>query len=158
MGTTQTTVEQIQTEIGGNSVVNLHDISHADTQDFDGYKCLIIGCPTWILELQSNWEGFYDELDTINFNNKKVAYFGASDRVGYADDFQAAMGTLEKKISSLGGKTVSYWSTNGYDFNESKAVRDGRFVGLEIDENNQSELTTSCVKSWVTQLKRKFGL
>jgi len=45
-GTTQTIADQIQTKIGGNSVVNLHDISHADTQDFNRYECLIIGCPT----------------------------------------------------------------------------------------------------------------
>jgi hypothetical protein len=65
---------------------------------------------------------------------------------------------LEEKITSLGGKTVGYWPTDGYDFSESKAVRDGKFVGLAIDEDNQSELTDSRVKSWVSQLKRDFGL
>ncbi|MBW4657944.1 MAG: flavodoxin FldA [Drouetiella hepatica Uher 2000/2452] len=158
-GNTQTAAEIIQKELGGSSAVDLHDVSTVDTTDFEGYEFIIIGCPTWnIGELQSDWEGFYDELEAIAFTGKKVAYFGVGDQVGYADNFQDAMGILEEKILSLGGTTVGCWSTDGYDFNESKAVRDGKFVGLAIDEDNQSELTDSRIKSWVTQLKREFGL
>lgn len=158
-GNTQTIAEQIQKEFGGDSVVELIDIADASPEDFEAYECVIVGCPTWnIGELQSDWEGFYDELDAIAFSGKKVAYFGAGDQVGYADNFQDAMGILEEKISSLGGTTVGYWPVDGYDFNESKAVRNGKFVGLAIDEDNQSDLTDERVKSWVAQLKREFGV
>lgn len=51
-----------------------------------------------------------------------------------------------------------YGSTEGYDFTESKAVRDGKFVGLALDEDNQSELTQQRIKTWVAQLKQKFAL
>ncbi len=158
-GNTQTAAELIQKELGGSTVVDLHDVSTVDTSDFEGYEFIIIGCPTWnIGELQSDWEGFYEELEAIAFTDKKVAYFGTGDQVGYADNFQDAMGILEEKISSLGSTTVGYWSTDGYDFNESKAVKDGKFVGLAIDEDNQSELTDSRIKSWAIQLKQEFGL
>ena len=156
---TQTAAELIQKEFGGESVVDIYDIADADSSDFDVYDCIIVGCPTWnIGELQSDWEGFFDELDNIEFKGKKVAYFGCGDQVGYADNFQDAMGILEEKISELGGTTVGYWPTEGYDFEESKAVRDGKFVGLAIDEDNQSELTDSRIQFWVTQLKSEFGL
>ncbi len=158
-GNTQTIAEQIQKEFGGESVVELMDIADAGPEDFEPYEYVIIGCPTWnIGELQSDWEGFYDELDAIAFSGKKVAYFGAGDQVGYADNFQDAMGILEEKISSLGGTTVGYWPVDGYDFNESKAVRNGKFVGLAIDEDNQSDLTDSRIKTWVAQLKQEFGV
>lgn len=158
-GNTQTIAELIQKELGGDGVVDLQDVSDADVQDFDNYECIIIGCPTWNMgELQADWEGLYNELDAVDFNGKKVAYFGAGDQVGYADNFQDAMGILEEKITSLGGKTVGYWPTDGYDFSESKAVREDKFVGLAIDEDNQSELTDSRVKYWVAQLKQEFGL
>jgi flavodoxin I len=156
-GVTQTIAESIQKGLGGSAIVTLHDISSADTSDFEAYSNLIIGCPTWnVGELQSDWEGFYDELDAINFNGKKVAYFGAGDQFGYADNFQDAIGILEEKISSLGATTVGYWSTSGYEFNESKAIRDDKFVGLAIDEDNQSELTDERIQGWVAQLKREF--
>lgn len=126
----------------GDSLVDLHDISQANASDFEEYECLIIGCPTWnIGELQSDWEGFFPELDAIAFQGKQVAYFGTGDQLGYADNFMDAIGILEAKITEQGGKTVGYWSTDGYDFSESKAVQNGTFVGLAIDEDNQPDLT-----------------
>lgn len=158
-GNTETIAEQIQKEFGGESIVALHDVSQTEASDLNEYDCLIIGCPTWnIGEMQSDWEGLYDELDNVDFNGKKVAYFGPGDQVGYADNFQDAMGTLEEKISGLGGTTVGHWSTDGYDFTESKAVKNGKFVGLALDEDNQPELTDKRVKVWVSQLKSELGV
>ncbi|MBH8574968.1 flavodoxin FldA [Nostocaceae cyanobacterium CENA369] len=157
-GRTESVAELIRDEFGSD-VVTLHDISQADTTDFDEYQYLIVGCPTWnIGELQSDWEGFYEDLNEINFSGKSVAYFGAGDQAGYADNFQDAIGILEEKISQKGGKTVGYWSTEGYDFNASRALRNDKFVGLAIDDDNQSDLTNERVKAWVSQLKTEFGL
>jgi flavodoxin I len=118
-----------------------------------------VGCPTWnIGELQADWEGFYNELDEIDFSGKKVAYFGAGDQIGYADNFQDAMGILAEKITSLGGTTVGQWPTDGYDFNESKAIQNDKFVGLALDEDNQPELTETRISSWVAQVKTAFGI
>lgn len=158
-GNTQSVAEYIQKEFGGDSVVDLYDVADAEVSDLEQYACIIVGCPTWnIGELQSDWEGLYEELDAIDFTGKKVAYFGAGDQIGYADNFQDAMGILEEKISSLGGTTVGYWPTDGYEHSESKAVKNGKFVGLAIDEDNQSDLTDMRVKTWVAQLKQEFGI
>jgi flavodoxin I len=156
-GKTESVAEIIQKTFG--STVTLHDISNTDATDFDDYECLIIGCPTWnIGELQSDWDGFFPDLDDIDFSGKLVAYFGTGDQIGYADNFQDAMGMLEEKISSLGGKTVGYTSTQGYDFNESKAIRNGNFCGLALDEDNQADLTDERIQAWVSQIKKEFGL
>ena len=158
-GYTQTEAETIQQEFGGDSVVELIDISKAEPSDFERFEYIIVGCPTWnVGELQSDWETFYDELDNIDFTGKKVAYFGPGDQVGYPDTFEDAIGRLEEKISERGGTTVGYWSTDGYEFTESQSVRDGKFVGLALDEDNQSDLTEERIKAWVAQLKQEFGL
>ncbi|NEO55430.1 MAG: flavodoxin FldA [Okeania sp. SIO3B5] len=158
-GKTESAAEMVQEEFGGEDIVTIHNMDEVNTEDFDGYQNIIIASPTWnIGELQSDWEGFFDELDNIDFNGKKVAYFGTGDQIGYADNFQDAMGILEEKISSLGGKTVGHWSTDGYDYSESKAVKNGKFVGLALDEDNQAELTEERVKKWVAQLKTDFGI
>ncbi|MBW4674092.1 MAG: flavodoxin FldA [Desmonostoc geniculatum HA4340-LM1] len=157
-GNTESVAEQIRDEFGGD-VVTLHPIYEADTSTFDEYELLIIGSPTWdIGQLQSDWESFFPDLDEINFSGKRVAYFGDGDQFGYADNFQDAIGILEEKISQRGGKTVGYWSTDGYDFNESRAVRNGKFVGLALDTGSQSDLTDERIKTWVAQLKTEFGL
>ncbi len=159
-GNTETIAEQIQEELGGDSVVALHEISDASPDDFSGYDCIIVGCPTWDLGgIQSDWDGFYEgDLDSIDFSGKKIAYFGPGDQVGYSENFQDAMGLLEEKISGLGGETVGHWSTDGYEHEASKAVKNGKFVGLALDEDNQPELTDERVKAWTAQIKSAFAL
>jgi flavodoxin I len=158
-GKTEYIAESIQKEFGGDSVVTLHDVADSEKSDFEGYQYIIVGCPTWnIGELQSDWDGMYQELDDVDFTGKKVAYFGTGDQIGYSDNFQDAIGIIEEKISEQGGTTVGYWSKDGYDFNESKALRDNKFVGLALDEDNQSELTDSRIQQWVSQVKKEFGL
>lgn len=158
-GKTEGAAEEIQEKLGGESVVKLHEISEVSADDFEGYDCLIIGCPTWdIGELQADWQGFYDELDEVSFSGKKVAYFGTGDQVGYADNFQDAMGILEEKISGLGGSTVGYWPTDGYEHEASKAVKNGKFVGLALDDDNEAEKTSDRIQKWVAQIKSEFSL
>jgi flavodoxin I len=157
-GKTESAAEMIRDALGGD-LVTLNDVSQAEAADLAEYECLIIGCPTWnIGELQSDWEGIYPDLDDVDFSGKLVAYFGTGDQIGYSDNFQDAIGILEEKISEKGGKTVGYWPTDGYDFNESKAVRNGKFCGLALDEDNQSDLTDERIQAWVAQLKTEFGL
>ncbi|MGF1494115.1 MAG: flavodoxin FldA [Microcoleaceae cyanobacterium] len=159
-GKTEGAAEMIQAALGGDSVVTLHEISDVQGEEFGQYENIIIGCPTWnIGELQSDWEGYFDELENIDFSGKKIAYFGTGDQVGYADNFQDAMGLLEEKISGLGGATVGNWPNEGYDDGiESKALKNGKFVGLALDDDNQSELTEERVQTWVSQLKTEFGV
>lgn len=150
--------EMIQKELGEN-VVTLHNMADVEGEKFNNYDNIIVACSTWnIGELQSDWDGFFPELEDLNFSSKKVAYFGTGDQIGYADNFMDALGILEEKISDLGATTVGYWSTDGYEFGESKAIKDGKFVGLALDEDNQSEMTEQRVKTWVAQLKQEFGV
>jgi flavodoxin I len=156
-GKTESIAEMIRDEFE-DGVIDLHDMSTVGVSDFDGYTKLIIASPTWdIGELQSDWEGFFPEFDTMDFTGKIIAYFGTGDQLGYADNFMDAVGILEAKITGRGGQTIGYWSTDGYDFAESKAVRNGKFIGLAIDEDNQSDLTEERVKIWVAQIKREFA-
>ena len=157
-GNTEEAAEEIQKAFGGD-VVELCEISDAETSDCDSYDCIIVGYPTWnIGELQDDWDGFFPDLDEIDFSGKKVAYFGQGDRIGYSDNFQDAMGILEEKLSEQGGTTVGHWPTDGYDHDESRAERGGKFVGLALDEVNQSDQSGDRIATWVSQLKQEFGL
>ncbi|MBF2035512.1 MAG: flavodoxin FldA [Leptolyngbyaceae cyanobacterium T60_A2020_046] len=157
-GKTADVAEQIQAALGGDGAVDLHDIAEVEVAQLADYDALIIGSPTWnIGELQSDWEAVFDDLDDVDFSGKTVAYFGTGDQVGYADNFMDAVGILEQKISSLGAKTVGYWPTEGYDFNESQALRDGKFCGLALDEDNEPEKTADRIQAWAAQVKSALG-
>ena len=158
-GKTADAAEQLQAALGGESMVTLHDIAESTADEFADYEYLIIASPTWdIGQLQADWEGFFPDLDDIDFSGKIVAYFGTGDQAGYDDNFMDAMGILEEKISELGGKTVGYWPAEGYDFNESRALRNGKFCGLALDEDNQAEETEARINAWVAQIKQEMQL
>ena len=157
-GKTADAAEQVQAALGGDSMVDLVEIEDAST--LSDYEYLIIACPTWnIGELQDDWAAVFDDLDDIDFSGKTVAYMGTGDQIGYADNFMDAMGQLEEKIAGLGGKTVGYWSTAGYDHEASLAVRDGnKFCGLALDDDNEAEKTEERIKTWVAQIKQEMSL
>ncbi len=157
-GNTETVAEAICAQLG-EDIVEMHDVSEISVEDLGEYDYLIIGCPTWnIGELQADWEIFYPELDDVDFSGKTIAYFGCGDQIGYADNFMDAMGLLEEKIAAGGGKTVGRWSADGYEFDASKALRNGDFVGLAIDEDNQSYMTDERIAAWVAQVRQEMGL
>ena len=79
--------------------MTLVDVSEAETSDFSQYECLIIGCPTWnIGEMQSDWEGMYEELDEVDFSGKKVAYLLFSPPVTKVDQNKESLDIKSRQI------------------------------------------------------------
>ncbi|NEP45632.1 MAG: flavodoxin FldA, partial [Okeania sp. SIO2H7] len=76
-GKTETAAETVQKEFGGEDIVTILNVADIEASELENYDKIIIGCPTWdIGALQSDWEGLFDDLDSIDFSGKKVAYFG----------------------------------------------------------------------------------
>ncbi|KAK3604005.1 hypothetical protein CHS0354_026804 [Potamilus streckersoni] len=148
-GNTEAVAEQIQ-NILGKSVVDIFDVESASAEDVEKYDNLIFGIPTWNIErLQEDWEDFIllIEKGTVSLKNKKIAFFGAGDQEGYPDTFGDAIGIVYDIVSAQKGIPVcTDWPTDGYNFEESKALRNGNFVGLLTDEDNQPKLTDERVK------------
>ena len=153
-GNTERIVTEIQKQLGGDAVAVLHNVNSATADDMQPYNNLILACPTWeIGQLQEDWESFVDELEDVDFAGKKVAYIGLGDADGYPDTFIAAPGIIHERIKDKGVTVVGQWPTDGYNFEASKSVYDGKFLGLVIDEDNQKELTAGRIEKWVAQIK-----
>lgn len=155
-GNTENVAIKIQAALG-KDVADLHNVDAATADDLQSYDNLILGCPTWeIGELQEDWETFIDVLDDVDFAGKKVAYFGLGDADGYPDTFIDALGIIHDRIKNSGATFIGQWPTDDYIFDESKAVVDGMFLGLVIDEDNEADKTDARVKKWVAQIKGEF--
>ena len=61
-------------------------------------------------------------------------------------------------IKELGGQFVGFTSTEGHKYDQSKATRGDKFVGLAIDEDNQSSLSTERINAWIEQLRSTWSL
>ncbi len=42
---------------------------------------------------------------------------------------------------------MGYWLTDGYGYEAFKAIKEGHFVGLALDEENQSQLTEDRIQT-----------
>lgn len=159
-GNTETIAFRIQNRFGAD-VLEVADIADATQLSFGPYDKLILGIPTWDFgQIQSDWEEFWEDLQEISFQGKRVALFGLGDQFGYGDFFLDAMGMLYEVIIANGAEVVGFWSAEGYEFDASKAYieTDNCFVGLALDEDQQSELTTNRLNQWCREVGGAFGL
>ncbi len=155
-GNTKNVAESIKSEMG-EAVDHVKNITEIHPADLANFEKVIVGVPTWhIGEIQEDWGAVLPEIEALNFAGKKVAVFGLGDGKGYPETYVDAMAELVEKFEKKGAKLVGMWPTDGYDFKKSKAVRDGKFLGLVIDVENQDHLSDKRVKAWVAQLQKEF--
>lgn len=116
---------------------------------------------------RSNWDSFYSktgwdllvpELRKLDLSDKKGAIIGLGNHLMYPDNFVDSMGLLKEILVETKIKLIGQISTDGYDFGNSKSVDGNFFVGLPIDEDNESELTDQRIQSWYSKIKNEFGL
>ncbi|NJN25111.1 MAG: flavodoxin [Cyclobacteriaceae bacterium] len=155
-GNTEEVAEKVQKALGNADV---HNVDSASADDLAEYDTLILAASTWeIGELQEDWESFIDVLDDVDFKGKKVSYIGVGDADGYPDTFVDAIGIIHEKIADSGAEFFGAWPTEEYTFDESKGVVNGKFLGLVIDEDNESNKTDGRIAAWVKQIKGELGL
>jgi len=135
--------------------VNVEDVKKEQFLEFDN---LIIGVPTWFDgELPDYWDELLPALEEIDFSNKKVAVFGLGDQKGYPENFCDAIGIMAAFFEERGAVLVGEFPLEGYQFEGSKAVRNGRFLGLALDQENQARLTNGRIEQWVANLRNVFS-
>ncbi|MDF0533084.1 flavodoxin [Shewanella sp. A32] len=167
-GSTRKIAKQIYSLLGDGVAAKPLNINRVDDAAiFDEYDCLILGTPTLgegqlpglSAECQeASWEEFMPNFDELDLSGKKVALFGLGDQVNYPDEFVDALGELYDCVVECGADVVGSWPLDGYEFSQSAAVLDDRFVGLVIDKDNQASRSDDRVATWVAQLKTELGL
>lgn len=141
------------------NLVTVHNIAETPVEKMLDYDYLIIGCPTWnIGQLQDDWDDVYLDLNALDLTGKKIAIFGLGDQYGYPDSFCDAIGILGRKFVERGAELVGFTPTDGLEFAYSQGVEDGMFMGLALDDENESERTPERISEWIWQLVDEFDL
>lgn len=139
--------------------VDLHDIRHDKISLLAYYKYLIFGVPSWNKHyMQDDWHYFIPLVNGIDFTRKKVALYGLGDQINYPLNFVDTMGQVYGWLMEEKAELVGQWPVSGYQFKRSKAIVNGKFVGLALDEDTQYELTLPRIKTWVENLKKEFEI
>lgn len=150
-GNTQDAAQKIQKALGAD----LYDVGKLkDTQAFSSYDVLIFGTSTWYDgALQDDWDSFLSHVEKADLAGKKVALFGLGDQDSYGGMFVNGMRFIYDVALKQGATLIGSWSNAGYDYEESTSVLDGKFIGLALDEDNQSKMSDERIQKWCSQIK-----
>lgn len=165
-GKTRKVAKMIKKRFDDDTLADPVNVNRITVEDMLGYQYLILGTPTLgdgVLPGLSadcdteSWEEFLVKLEGADFTGKTVALYGLGDQVGYGHEFLDGMFLLYDFLKKRGATLVGDWPKDGYEFEHSEALVDGRFVGLALDLDNQSALTEQRLDAWLKSLAPAFG-
>ena len=147
--------EEIASKIASRlNDIEVFDLSATKIEKINDYDKIILGGSTWgDGELNDDWEDVWGNFVKLNLSSKTIALFGLGDQESYSDEFCSALGIIYEQVNSMGARVIGFTSAEGYYHDASKAQIDNKFVGLVIDEDNQSDLTDERIKNWVNEIK-----
>ena len=152
-GTTEDVARKIAAKLGVEKS-DLHDAAKISEELVNKYDVLVLGSATWGNgELQDDWYDGVKVLKAAGISRKFVALFGCGDSDSYSDTFCNGMGNLYEELKETGCTFCGRTETDGYTFDSSISVVDGKFVGLALDEVNQDDLTDQRIDNWIEKLK-----
>ena len=152
-GTCQGIAEKIAEKAGIGSA-DVIDVANLDADALAGYDTLLLGTSTWGAgELQDDWYDGLEKLKGADLAGKTIALFGCGDSDSYSDTFCAAIGEIYEGLKGCGATFVGAVPTDGYSFDDSSAVVDGQFVGLALDDVNESDKTDDRIAAWVESIR-----
>ena len=160
-GSTGSVADMIKEELGdeADGPFDIETLEGSVQENFGKYPALIVGTPTWNTGADTERSGtgwdeiYYSSMQQLNLKGKKVAVFGLGDQESYSENYADATGELHDVFQTLGGQMMGYTSQEGYEHDDSKAIRGDKFCGLLCDMVNQEELSEGRVQNWVAQLK-----
>lgn len=154
-GATEVVAESVSHALAAELGVDVacRDAGWLDLAELPAFDLIVIGSSTWnIGQLPTDWELRLDEVGALDLRGRFVALFGTGDRRGYPDTYLDALDTIARALAPTGCTLIGEWSTAGYVFTDSLALRGDNFVGLGLDEDNDPELTAPRVELWCAQL------
>ena len=152
-GNTERVAQRIAEVLGGSAV----PVAQAVAADFEA-DLLVLGTSTWGLgDIQDDWADGLKKLEAAPLSGKAVALFGLGDQLSYSTTYVDGMGELYDAVQAHGACVVGSWPTEGYRHDESKAVRDGAFVGLALDDDNDGGQTEARIAKWCESLRGEFA-
>lgn len=109
-GNTENMAETIKKVLDESGVqTEMKDASEAIPEDLtSSHDMLILGCPAYgdeTIELQEDFEEFYEKWNGINLNGKKYAVFAPGD--SSYEFFCGTVDMLEEKLAEFGGEQVA---------------------------------------------------
>ena len=157
-GKTEDIAERLKDLLDGSEIQDVDSIDSA--ADLSSAEALVCCIPTWNTGADTGrsgtaWDTFIEEIPSLDLSGKPVAILGLGDSSSYSDYFADAMEELYSAFKQSGAKMIGSVPIDGYTFNSSKSVVDGKFCGLPIDEDSEPDLSDERLQAWASQISQE---
>jgi len=135
------------TEVSADKILEYDKIIFGNSSIYNGSNLAVV---------DKNWKSFLNELQKIDLTGKKVAIFGLGNHLTYPAHFVDSIGYLANFLEERNAKIYGKVVDEGYEYRDSKALRDGFFMGLPLDEETESDKSEGRIDCWLEQLRKEF--
>ena len=150
-GSSTGTCEEIANRISAKLCADVINVTDLTADVIASNENLILGTSTWGAgELQDDWYDGVNVLKSADLAGKTIALFGCGDSESYPDTFCGGMKELYDVVKTA--NVIGAVSTEGYVFDDSEAVLNGKFVGLALDDVNESDKTEARIDNWIAEI------
>ncbi|WP_430809783.1 MULTISPECIES: flavodoxin [unclassified Carboxylicivirga] len=162
LGSVEKVARLIQDKLGADKV-ELIPVKKTDEAALERFDKLIFGMSTigkinWNSEHKdTDWDVFVTHFDKVKWQGKKVAMYGLGDHVQYPQHFVDALGWMYERLENTGAEVLGFCATEGYTYEESEGIKEGQFLGLPLDEDNEADKTGERLDKWIEGLVKEFG-
>ncbi|WP_221801808.1 flavodoxin [Oceanobacter mangrovi] len=161
-GTTRLVAKKLHKLLGADIADKPVNVNRIQPEELLQYDALVLGTPSYGEGdipglsagcLERNWEEFLVQFGSPDLSGKRIAMFGLGAQERYSERFASSLIALYKVFEGLGAEMIGDWPLDGYTFEHSASVQDGRFVGLVIDQRTQGMYTDERLAAWAAQVK-----
>jgi flavodoxin I len=154
-GSTEAVAQDISTAFPDAGVIAAGEAGAADLQ---GCDLLVLGASTWgVGDLQDDMAAFLEQFSGWDVNTPCGAVFGLGDQFTYSDSYVDGMADMAEALKAKNIKVVGAWPAAGYSNSSSRAQDGDSFVGLALDQDNESDKTAERISAWVQKVKAEAG-
>ncbi|MCP5413027.1 MAG: flavodoxin [Chromatiaceae bacterium] len=153
--------KKLKLRLGDEAVAKPLNVNRATPDDLLAHSSLIMGTPTYgkgalpgkaHRNTEESWLEFLSQLAGRDLSGRRIALYGLGDQEEYPAHFLDAMRELHDFFSAAGAEMVGGFNTDGFQFERSRAVVGGRFVGLALDQHLQHLLTDERIDAWLDEV------
>jgi len=153
-GSSTGTCEDVAKKIAGKLGCEAVDVQNITADTVQQHDNLILGTSTWGAgDMQDDWFDGVKVLTSAGLQGKTVALFGCGDSESYSDTFCGGIGQLHEALENSGAHFIGAVPASDYTYEDSEAVVDDKFVGLALDDVNESDKTDSRIDNWLKQIE-----
>lgn len=147
--------------VGDDRVAKPVNINRVTPLDMLAYETLILGTPTYgegdlpgkaSRNSEESWLEFLPGLQGQDFAGRKVALYGLGDQEEYPETFLNGMRDLYDAFAGAGAELIGTSPVDGFEFKQSRAVENGNFIGLALDQHLQHLLTDQRIEAWLDEV------